>query len=314
MKKIALIGGRGYTGSALLTLIARHPKLSLALVSSSSQAGTAIQTECPDWPGDAVFIALTPEAVGQYQADVWVLAVPNGKTDSWCRAIAAAHSEAVIIDLSADHRFDSSWVYGLPEHHRQQLIAAKRIANPGCYATAAQLAIRPVRSGLTAPPAIFAVSGYSGAGKTPSSKNSPKRLKDNLIPYQLSGHIHEKEISRQLQTRVRFMPHVAGFFRGISLTISLTLDQPVTTEELLHHFKAFYQNEPFVQVMAEIPEVQTIQQTPLAQIGGFTISPEHANEVVIVATLDNLLKGAASQAMQNINLSLGFAENLGISG
>ncbi len=312
MKKIALVGGRGYTGSALLALIDKHPELSLLLASSNSQSGKTLQSECPTWSGDEVFISLTPEKVKEYQADVWVLAVPNDKTHAWCEAINQSQSNAVIVDLSADHRFDDDWVYGLPEHRREQIIASKHIANPGCYATASQLAIRPLLSHLIAEPNIFGVSGYSGAGKSLSPKNDPKRLRDNLLPYALCDHMHEREISHQLQHRVRFMPHVANFFSGIALTISLTLDKGVTKEELFEYFVSYYQNEPLIKISQAIPEVQDIQNTPYACIGGFSVHPKHKREIVIVATIDNLLKGAATQAMQNINLALGFSETLSI--
>ncbi len=312
MKKIALIGGRGYTGSALLALIAKHPKLSLVLASSNSQAGQTIQSECPEWQGDETFISLTPDEVKNYQADIWVLAVPNDKTEVWCKAIGA-DKNAIILDLSADHRFDNEWDYGLPEHHREKIIGSKRIANPGCYATAAQLAIRPLLPYLSAAPHIFGISGYSGAGKTPSPNNDPVRLKDNLIPYRLCHHIHEKEIGHQLNTSVRFMPHVAPFFRGISLTISLTLDNAFTAKQLVKHFENFYHNESFVTVTEQIPEIKDIRNTPFAHIGGFTVNPDNGHDIVIIATIDNLLKGAATQAMQNINLSLGFAEETAIT-
>ncbi|MBS9781187.1 MAG: N-acetyl-gamma-glutamyl-phosphate reductase [Gammaproteobacteria bacterium] len=311
MKKIALIGGRGYTGSALLALIAKHPQLSLVLASSNSQAGQSIQSECPEWQGSETFISLTPDEVKNYQADIWVLAVPNDKTAVWCEAIGA-DKNAIILDLSADHRFDNEWDYGLPEHQRDKLIGSKRIANPGCYATAAQLAIRPLLPYLSKAPHIFGISGYSGAGKTPSPNNDPVRLKDNLIPYRLCHHIHEQEIGHQLDTAVRFMPHVAAFFHGISLTISLTLDEVFTPEQLVEHFAQFYQNEPFIKVTEQIPEIKDIRNTPFAHIGGFTVNPNNAHDIVMIATIDNLLKGAATQAMQNINLSLGFPETMSI--
>jgi len=310
--RLALVGGRGYTGAELLGLLARHPVLELALASSGSQAGTPLRDACPAWPGDETFTGLAPEAVGDHTADAWVLAVPNGAAAAWAEAIGAAHPRAVILDLSADHRFDSAWTYGLPERFRGALAGARRIANPGCYATGAQLALLPLADRLAGTPRVFGVSGYSGAGKTPSPNNDPKRLHDNLLPYTLAGHVHEREVSHQLDRDVCFMPHVAAFFRGISLTLSLRLAEPVTAAALRERFEDVYGDEPRVGVSEAIPEVRTVRGTPDCHLGGFTVDGRDPRRVTLVATLDNLLKGAASQALQNLNLALGLDESMGL--
>ncbi len=309
---LALVGGRGYTGAELLSLLARHPALSLALASSGSQAGMPVKDACPDWTGDETFVALAPEGVGAAEADAWVLAVPNGVAADWANAIGAAHPGAVILDLSADYRFDGGWTYGLPERHRDALRGAKKISNPGCYATGMQLALLPLLDRLTGVPDAFGVSGYSGAGKTPSPNNDPEHLRDNLLPYKLAGHVHEREVSHQLGRPVRFMPHVAAFFRGISLTLSLDLEEETTPEALLADFEAFYVGEPRVTVRQGIPEVRDVQGTPDCHLGGFTVDARDPRRVTIVAVLDNLLKGAASQALQNLNLALGLDESMGL--
>lgn len=310
--RLALIGGRGYTGAELLTLLAGHPQLDLAFASSSSQAGTALRDACPGWTGDDRFVALSEDEVADQSADAWVLAVPNGAAAAWAAAIEASHPDAVIVDLSADHRFDARWTYGLPERHREALKTARRIANPGCYATGAQLALLPLLGQLNGTPDIFGVSGYSGAGKKPSPNNDPERLRDNLVPYALSGHVHEQEISHQLEHAVRFMPHVAAFFRGISLTLSVQLHEPTNPARLQARFEAFYAHEPRVQVLDVIPEVRRVQDTPDCHVGGFTVDARDPRRVTLVAVLDNLMKGAASQALQNINLALGLDESLGL--
>lgn len=313
MKRLALIGGRGYTGAELLGLLARHPGIELAFASSGSQAGTALQDACPDWPnGDDRFIALGLDDVPAQRADVWVLAVPNGVARDWAAAIGAAHPQAVILDLSADHRFDADWVYGLPERFRDDLSTAQRIANPGCYATGMQLGLLPLLDELDGVPSVFGVSGFSGAGKKPSPNNDPERLRDNLVPYKLAGHVHENEVSHQLDYPVRFMPHVASFFRGISLTLSVPLRTPVDVAGLQGRFERYYAGEPRVHVQAAIPEVRDVQGTPDCLIGGFTVDARDPRRVSLVVVLDNLLKGAASQALQNINLALGLDEHEGI--
>ena len=312
-QRVALIGGRGYTGSAFLPLLAAHPRLELALASSSSQVGQSLREIDPNWPDpDAALVGLDPDGVAEVDAHVWVLALPNGASAPWVEAIGAAHPDAVIVDLGADYRFDPGWVYGLSEWNRAALAGARRISNPGCYATGAQFALLPIRDYLTRPPIVFGVSGYSGAGKTPSPRNDPKRLSENLIPYSLTGHLHEREISTHLGRPVRFHPHVAPFFRGISLTISVNLSAELDVNELLELFRSAYRDARLVEINAEIPEIREIAGRPGLKIGGFAIDPRQPYRLTFVAVLDNLLKGAASQALQNINLALGLDEMAGI--
>jgi len=311
---INLVGGRGYTGSELLRLMAGHPDMGLGIASSRSHAGQSISSTCEDWPDDgSTFTQLEPGDISAHPADAWVLALPNGLAGEWVNSIRATFPDSVILDLSADYRFDSEWTYGLPERYRDQIRNTKLIANPGCYATGSQLGLLPILDKLSAPPVIFGVSGYSGAGKTPSPRNDPDVLRDNLIPYCLSGHMHENEISHQLGVEVRFMPHVAAFFRGISLTISFELESGVTADQLLDVFKQAYAGEDRIVVSKEIPQVSAVQGSPGVHIGGFTIDERNQERGSLVVVLDNLLKGAASQALQNLNLALALDEYSGIT-
>jgi N-acetyl-gamma-glutamyl-phosphate reductase len=308
-ERLALIGGRGYTGQTLLPLIARHPELELAIATSGSEAGTPLTHLVPEWPdAEQRLQALSPEQSDAIDARVWILALPNGASAPWVAAIEQAHPEAIIVDLGADYRFTPEWTYGLSEWNRPALKASHRIANPGCYATGAQFGLLPIRERLTRPPVVFGVSGYSGAGKTPSARNDPERLRDNLIPYALSGHVHESEISAHLGLPVRFHPHVAAFFRGISLTLAVDLSESVSAKDLLERFGEAYAGEPLIEVSAEIPEIREIAGRSGLKIGGFTVDARNPHRVSFVVVLDNLLKGAASQAIQNINLALGFDE------
>jgi N-acetyl-gamma-glutamyl-phosphate reductase len=312
-RTINLVGGRGYTGSELLGLIANHPDMDLGIASSRSHAGQSISSVCGGWPDDGrVFTQLEPPGVSEYPADAWVLALPNGLAERWVEEIRAGFSDSVILDLSADYRFDPRWTYGLAERFRDQIRNAKQIANPGCYATGSQLGLLPLKDQLVLAPVIFGVSGFSGAGKTPSPRNDPDKLRDNLIPYALSGHVHEKEISYQLGTEVRFMPHVAAFFRGISLTIAFELRSATSVDELIELFRNAYVGEARIRVCKEIPQVSAVQNTADVHIGGFTADERNPMQGSLVVVLDNLLKGAASQAMQNLNLALGMDENSGI--
>jgi len=307
--QLALIGARGYTGRELLGLLATHPSIELALAASNAQAGLPISDEVPNWPyPDQSFVALAPDQVDTVDASVWVLAVPNGQSQPWVEAIERSHPDALILDLGADYRFDPDWVYGLTEFNRAALGQARRISNPGCYATGAQFGLLPIRDQLAGPPVIFGVSGYSGAGRTPSARNDPERLRDNLIPYALSGHVHEREIGTHLGRPVRFHPHVAAFFRGITLTIAVKLGAPATDESLATEFKACYIDSPLVRVQNEIPEIPALSPRTGICIGGFSVDARDAHRASFIVVLDNLLKGAASQALQNINLALGLDE------
>ncbi|HEX7770628.1 MAG TPA: N-acetyl-gamma-glutamyl-phosphate reductase, partial [Dokdonella sp.] len=205
-----------------------------------------------------------------------------------------------------DHRF-GDWHYGLPELTRGRYAGQRRIANPGCYATAMQLAIAPLRDELAGPPACFGVSGHSGAGTTPSDRNDPDKLRDNVMPYALADHLHEREVTRQLGIPVEFMPHVAPHFRGITMTVNLWLRQPMAIAAVRERYHRCYDAEPLVRIVEDAPWVSRIAGRHHAEIGGFTLAPG-GRRVVVVATLDNLLKGAATQAMQNLNLAFGFDE------
>jgi N-acetyl-gamma-glutamyl-phosphate reductase common form len=217
----------------------------------------------------------------------------------------------VLLDLGADHRFDAEWVYGQPERFRERLRGARRIANPGCYATAAQLAIDPLLGRFDGPVNVFGVSGYSGAGATPSPRNDPEALRDNVMPYALVGHTHERELSAHLGTPVYFMPHVAPFFRGVTVTVSFQLRAPETPSSLWRAYEERWGQEPLVRLSKEAPLVRDVVGKHEVRIGGLSVS-EDGRHAVVVATVDNLLGGAATQALRNLNLATGQDELHGI--
>jgi len=301
--RIGIVGARGHTGAELIRLVAAHPSLELAFVSSRELDGQRVADHVEGFKGDLRYANLDPEAVAAQGADVVVLALPNGKAEPYVEAIDKARPDTLILDLSADYRFNEKWYYGLPELTRQRWRGEKRISNPGCYATAIQLSVAPLKDLLAAPPVSFGVSGYSGAGTTPSDKNNPDKLRDNLMPYSLTGHMHEKEASRHLNVPVEFMPHVAPHFRGLTVTTNLYLARQMKREEIVQRFNAAYEGEKLVHVVDEAPWVSQIANKHHVDIGGFAVSND-GKRVVVVATLDNLLKGAATQAMQNINRAI----------
>lgn len=305
---VGLIGARGHTGAELLRLIDTHPRLTLAFASSRTMVGRPIQEIAPEVSTMDRFIDVSSEMIGNHEADLYVLALPNDLSQPFVDAIDAKNESTVIVDLSADHRFDDAWAYGLPELNGECIRKARRIANPGCYATAMLLVLRPLREMLDGPPSVFGVSGYSGAGTAPSPRNDPARLRDNIIPYQLAGHLHEREVSHQLGVAVRFAPHVAPFFRGITVTALMRLNEATTETALGDLYQEFHANEPLVRVMTDdTPLVRDAVDQIYATVGQFTVDESEPRHVAAVATLDNLLKGAASQAIQNINLACGFA-------
>lgn len=349
--RVGLLGARGYVGRELIRVIGRHPELELVCASSRALEGEKVlnvalaaplnpHTKQPAKPVEDVKLNIDPELkfcelgldgiptspFGE-SVDVWVLALPNGYCEEYATALdALRRKDKMIIDLSADQRLNAEWTYGLPEAPggRTRLQGATHIANPGCYATGAQVGLMPLLGGKpdvsgklineTVPPHVFGISGYSGAGTNPSKANDLNVLKDNIIAYKSVQHIHEYEVSHQLGTPVRIMPHVAPYFQGIHLTLSAQLaDNGLITsakqaEELYHEFFA---NEALVKVQSDIPFVKDISYHPHVTVGGFQLDPD-TGRLVVIATIDNLLKGAATQAMQNINVALGIDEYAGI--
>ena len=306
-KSIGIVGARGHTGTELIRLVAAHPQLELAFVSSRELDGQPVADHVDAYHGPLHYQSLDAAAVAARGADVVVLALPNGKAAPFVEAIDAARPDTLVVDLSADYRFDPGWYYGLPEITRGRYAGQKRISNPGCYATAMQLAIWPMLDQLAGPPQCFGVSGYSGAGTTPSDRNNPELLRDNLMPYALVDHLHEREVSTRLGVPVEFMPHVAPHFRGITLTANLWLHEPVTVDQVRARYEQRYAGEPLVDVIDQAPWVSRIAGRHGVEIGGFAVAPG-GKRLVVVATEDNLLKGAATQAMQNINIALGLGE------
>lgn len=310
---IGIVGARGYVGGELVRLIAGHPRLDIAFVSSRSLDGQDVAAHVPGAPAGLKFNSFDAQAVAAADADVIILALPNGEAPRSVAAVDASdRPDRVIVDVSADYRFDDSWVYGQPERFRDRIRGSKRISNPGCYATAAQLAIAPMVDALGGPATVFGVSGYSGAGSTPSDKNNLEILRDNLLPYALTGHIHEREVARHVGHEVHFLPHVAPFFRGITVTVSLPLRKRMSVDELTQRYEKAYGHEPLIRLAGTTaPLVRDIADRHHVCIGGWTVA-EGGERAAVVATIDNLLKGAATQALQNVNLACSFDELEGI--
>jgi len=313
-KRIGLIGARGYTGRELIKLINGHPNIELAYISSRELNGKV----CEYYKKSELrYVNLSPKELAQKRdVDCWIMALPNNVCKPFVESIMTIpkNERPLILDLSADARFNETWQYGLPELvGRDKIRRTRLISNPGCYATGSQLSIAPLLPYLGGQPSIFGVSGYSGAGTKPSPKNDVNNLNNNLIPYALTDHIHEREISYQLKTPVSFMPHVGQFFQGIALTINIPLNIKMNDKDIHELYVNKYKNDKLVHVfdVGKIPEVKHISGKHHVDIGAFKVHSS-GKRVVMVGCIDNLLKGAATQALQNINLALGLEEYAGI--
>jgi len=284
--------------------------------SSSTHAGQPVTSVCPTASKDLVFQDVSPASISQITKDLsidaWFLALHDKASEPYVEELGSGLRSSVLIDLSSDHRFDPTWVYGQPEGgNREKLKGAKRIANPGCYATGMYITLAPLVTGqlLNGPAHFFGVSGYSGAGTKPSPRNDKARLADNLIPYTLIGHTHERELTYQLRTAVNFVPHVGQWFQGITLTGMMQLRRGATREEIDSIYRQHYGKEPLIHIQNDIPEVRDAAHKHWVTIGGLEVDTT-TRRLVTITTLDNLLKGAATQAIQNLNLALRLDDEL----
>lgn len=309
MKTIGLVGVRGHTGRELVRLVDQRDDLEIAYASSRSLLGEPLRHLAPEVTSEVRIETLDEAEVGQREVDAIILAMPNDQAEGYVTEIEKHQADTLVVDLSADYRLDHDWLYGLPEiYGRDSHTSSRRISNPGCYATAAQLCIHPVRELLSGPAHVFGVSGYSGAGTMPSRRNDPAALSDNLMPYGLVAHGHEQEMSAHLGQQVRFTPHVAEFFRGLTTTVHLEFAQALTQSDLTDRFEAAYGQEHLIDLRNDpVPEIRDGASRQGALIGGFQVS-EDGHHAVVVCAIDNLLKGAAVQALQNLTLALGLPE------
>ncbi|THH18151.1 hypothetical protein EW146_g2789 [Bondarzewia mesenterica] len=339
-KRLALIGARGYTGQALTTLLSGHPYIDLTYVSSRQLAGYPLDGYTKS---SVAYSNLSLKDVERMEkdgeVDAWVTALPNGASKPFVDAIDKGTKErkndegSVIVDISADYRFEKKWTYGLPElYSRDAIRASKRVSNPGCYSTSSQLLIAPLLKYLNraAWPTVFGMSGYSGAGTVagatdPSGrpatvpKVAPDSLAGGVRPYALTDHIHEREagthlsslLSGQPPMKLAFIPNVAPWFSGILSVLSMQLNETITAKELKALYEEKYAGEKLITVQSAVPEVKDIQNRQGWVVGGFQVHSQ-GDRVVVVGGLDNLLKGAATQCLQNLNLALGYEEYAGI--
>jgi N-acetyl-gamma-glutamyl-phosphate reductase len=293
-----IAGASGYAGRELARLLAGHPAFTIGQRQARSEGYD---------PLDAGALA---------SCDMVFLCLPHGESREFGRALA--HVGTPVVDLGSDFRLTPSWTYGLTELARDAVAASSRVANPGCYATASILALAPLaRAGLIdGPPAIDGKSGVSGAGRVPSEKTHLPSVAGGVQPYSPTGHRHVAEIEQSLgeltgtPQRVTFTPHLAPHSRGLEVTCYVRLTRPITQAEAETLYRDAYAGEPFVR-LTQAPHPGTLHGSNACDLGVWV--DERTDTVIAAAALDNLVKGAAGQALQNANVMLGLDEGLGLT-
>ncbi len=336
MIKVAIVGATGYTGVELLRLLARHPQVRLTAVTSRGDAGTPVAAMFPNLRGvvDQDFVA--PDDAALDQCDVVFFATPHGTAQAQVPGLLK-HGVRVV-DLSADFRLSDAhewarWygqphgcpellseaVYGLPELNRERIRTARLVANPGCYPTAVQLGFLPLlEAGVVDSQSLIAdcKSGVSGAGRKASVATLFAEAGDNFKAYGASGHRHLPEIRQGLAhmagqpVGLTFVPHLTPIVRGIHATLYARLTK--SDVDIQRLFEIQYRDEPFVDVMpaGSHPETRSVRGANTCRIA--VHRPEGGDTVVVLAVEDNLVKGAAGQAVQNMNLMFGLPEAMGL--
>ncbi|HJO38997.1 MAG: N-acetyl-gamma-glutamyl-phosphate reductase [Vicinamibacterales bacterium] len=321
--RVGVAGATGYAGQELLAILSRHPRVSLTAAMSSGTGQTELPRLAGVWDG-----RVEPLSIDQL-ADVAAvfLALPDPITAEVAPALVARGVR--VFDLSGTFRLRDAeqrakWypptpdeaataaVYGLPEHHREALPGASLVACPGCYPTAAILALRPlVTAGLlTGDLVVDAKSGISGAGKTPSERTHFSASHGNVAAYKVFTHRHTAEIEQELQVPVTFVPHLVPLDRGILETIYARVRPGAGAREVEATLRAAYDEAAFVRLRgATLPEIRDVVHTNFCDIGW---SVHDDGRLVVVACLDNLVKGAAGQAVQAFNIAFGLDERDGL--
>lgn len=332
----AVLGASGFAGGELLRFLDNHPGLEVIAAGASTKVGMDVATMYPHLQKTAKLRFQSVDAVLASGADVLFSSLPHNES---MRLLGAEERFSKVIDIGGDFRLLdpaayltwfgeehahpgklSDWVYGIPELSRSLISAASRVANPGCYATAVLLAMAPlVESGVidTARISVFAVSGVSGAGRASGEGFDFVSINENVRPYSPVGHKHIAEMEQELgalttdTVKISFVPHLVPMTRGIVATCTAPLKQTTDRASLHALFESRYHDEPFVTVTkGRLPETRHLSGTNAAEVA--IELDERTGTAIAICALDNLGKGAAGQAVQNMNLMLEFAETAGL--
>ncbi|HEU5002366.1 MAG TPA: N-acetyl-gamma-glutamyl-phosphate reductase [Actinomycetota bacterium] len=332
--RIAILGASGFAGGELLRILSRHPGMEVVAAAAATRVGRPIGDSYPWMAGAGSFVSVQ-EALDT-QPDLLFASLPH--TESM--AVLAGYAGPAAVDLGGDFRLQDAatyrqwygaehaapgnladWVYGLTEWRRDEIAGARRVANPGCYPTAALLALAPLLAADAITPGgihIDALSGVSGAGRASGEGFDFVAVNENLRAYSPTGHKHIAEIEQELTAvagvpvTVSFVPHLIPVTRGLLATCSAPLSGAATTEDLLGLLHQRYGGEPFVRVLppGRLPETRRVAGTNIAEVTAL-VDPR-TERAIAIAAIDNLGKGAAGQAVQNANLMLGFDEATGL--
>jgi N-acetyl-gamma-glutamyl-phosphate reductase len=336
MIKVGIVGGTGYTGVELLRLLVAHPQVSLQVITSRADAGMPVSQMFPSLRGFVDMPFTHPDLAHFEQCDLVFFATPNGIAMQQVRELLDAGAK--VIDLAADFRLQdiASWekwygmthacpdlvaeaVYGLPELNRAQIKTARLVANPGCYPTAVQLGFIPLlEAGVIASDSLIAdaKSGVSGAGRKAEIGSLFAEAADSFTAYRVAGHRHLPEIRQGLaraqghEVGLTFVPHLTPLIRGIHATLYGKLTRDVDLQALFEHR---YQHEAFVDVMpaGSHPETRSVRGSNQCRIA--IHRPQGGDTVVVLSVIDNLVKGAAGQAVQNMNIMFGLPEDTALN-
>lgn len=310
---VSIIGGAGYTAGELLRLLLGHDAVQINCIYSRSQAGTPVSSIHKDLLGESeLHFSDQPQA-----ADIWFLCLGHGQSRSFLQEHPAP-ADTQVIDLSQDFRLkpdNGHFVYGLPELNRQQIKTARHIANPGCFATALQLAILPLaaKAALQSEVHIHAITGSTGAGQAPGATTHFSWRQNNVSHYKAFKHQHLYEVGQSLEQAqggsippLNFIPIRGNFTRGIFATVYT--NYAGTAAELLSAYQHYYATHPFTQVTDQPISLKEVVNTNKCHLS----VEKQGNKALITSVIDNLLKGASGQAVQNMNLLLGLPEKTGL--
>lgn len=336
MVRVGIVGGTGYTGVELLRLLAAHEDAEVAVITSRAECGRRVDDLFPNLRGHYDLAFSEPDVRVLAACDIVFFATPHNVAMNLVPDLLAAGAR--VIDLSADYRLRdaslwSHWygqshaspellaeaVYGLPELNREKIATARLVACPGCYPTSVQLGFMPLLArGLVDPEHLIAssASGVSGAGRQAKIDNLLSEVSDSFKAYGVDGHRHLPEIEQGLsdiaaqQVHVTFVPHLLPIVRGIHSTLFARLGN--VTEDLQALYEDWYSQEPFVDVLPAglFPQTRTVKGANRCQVS--VAVPQERNTVVVMVTIDNLVKGASGQAVQNMNIMLGLDERAGL--
>jgi N-acetyl-gamma-glutamyl-phosphate reductase len=312
--KVGIIGGAGYTGGELLRILINHPYTELVFVNSQSQAGKPVYSTHTDLLGDTEL--LFTDKLPFESVDIIFLCSGHGQSLKFLAENNIPPS-VKIIDLSTDYRDESNgFIYGLPELNRERIISSNKIANPGCFATSIQLALLPLAANnlLKSEVHVSAVTGSTGAGQSLSTSTHFSWRSNNISIYKAFTHQHLAEIGQSLkqlqngfEKEINFIPYRGNFTRGIMANVYLDYDG--TQEEADAIFEEYYVEHPFCTISKSPIDLKQVINTNkcLLEI------QKHGNKLLITSIIDNLVKGASGQAVQNMNIAFGFPETTGLN-